>query len=37
MSSRQKRLLAFAVAAVWLFAGSVGVWIGLDLGRAAFG
>ena len=26
-----------AVAAVWMFAGVVGVWIGLDLGRAIFG
>lgn len=26
-----------AVAAVWIFAGAAGVWIGLDLGRAILG
>jgi hypothetical protein len=26
-----------AVGAVWLFAGAVGVWIGMDIGRAIFG
>jgi hypothetical protein len=37
LSERVQRLLAYsAVAAVWLFAGAVGVRIGLDIGRAAF-
>lgn len=33
-----QRIAAFTVvAAVWIFAGAVGVWIGLDLGRAIYG
>lgn len=32
-----QRIVALsAIAAVWMFAGAVGVWIGLDLGRAVF-
>jgi len=37
MRLRPEQLLAFsAVVAVWLLAAAVGVWIGLDLGRAVF-
>lgn len=37
-SKCMERVVAFsAVAAVWIFTGAVGVWIGLDLGRAIFG
>lgn len=33
----KSRILAYAaVSAVWLLAGTVGIWIGLNIGRAAF-
>ena len=37
LTDRQGRLLAYAtVVAVWLFAGTVGYRIGIDIGRAIF-
>lgn len=38
VSERVQRLLAFGAAGtVWLFACAVGIWIGVDVGHAAFG
>ena len=35
---KNHQIIAFSlVGAVWLSAGAVGVWIGMDLGRAFFG